>query len=932
MPDTIPNASSVFLPWVRQGAAGAIQNAETLSPTQAGRVSVPVKLRVNNAKDVNVTVGLLGPGEVTGLDRQQIVRTEPKPGTTTFESNFLAAIEFDRPDLPWLFTPAKADANGRLRPWLCLIVVKKQPGVSLRSDRAVPLAIVEIGTPAKPGDELPDLAESWAWAHAQISAAETATFDGLKNILATKPELSVSRLLCPRLLQPNTDYLACVVPAFEIGRKVALNEPIPMTDTAPQAPQPKDGLSPAWRQDATQVTLPVFYHWEFRTGPAGDFESLATLLEAREVPPQVGKRPMDVSTPGFKLPASPLPTKILELEGALRVPKAAQTPWPDAQRNAFQQELKKLLNTAAKQPTPLVAPPIYGSVLAGVTQVDNAGSPPRWVDELNLDPRQRVVAALGTRVVQSQQEELMASAWEQMGEIERANQRLRQEQLSLTINTVLHDKHFARLKEDALLQMAAPAQARIVWADPPVGGAPAQMLSLHQRIDSAIVPTAAVASVTRRLTRPRGAVSRRVVVQGVPGGLRIGTSFISTLNRPNDRFTLRTGGAITLNRISETVPQLAQIVRSENATARKILNADDQAPPAKDFKIIPEGEMMPPRRSQPLVDVDNAAARHFRQASATQQARINRLAIHDEVKPRLPLLEIAKSLLRRLDPVETVTLRERATITRAPSSGAPQGTRAALATSADQLRPILAAPDFPQPMYEVLRDLSQELLLPGLQHVPPNTATLLETNPKFVEAFMVGLNTEMGRELLWRGFPTDQRGTYFQLFWEGAQRDIKPIDQWDANPLGENLFGSAPDKNLVLLIRSDLLSRYPNAVIYAAKATGDPREPGPEEKYPIFRGTLQPDITFLGFDLTSEEATKDAGWFFIIQEQPTEPRFGFDKPEDFGARTYVSVALPPPASLTIEPPVEWRKNSAHMAIITRQQPVRVAIHATQMIP
>ena len=41
-------------------------------------------------------------------------------------------------------------------------------------------------------------------------------------------------------------------------------------------------------------------------------------------------------------------------------------------------------------------------------------------------------------------------------------------------------------------------------------------------------------------------------------------------------------------------------------------------------------------------------------------------------------------------------------------------------------------------MYEVLRDLSQELLLPRAW-TPPNTVTLLETNAKFVEAFMVGL-------------------------------------------------------------------------------------------------------------------------------------------------------------------------------------------------
>jgi hypothetical protein len=118
---------------------------------------------------------------------------------------------------------------------------------------------------------------------------------------------------------------------------------------------------------------------------------------------------------------------------------------------------------------------------------------------------------------------------------------------------------------------------------------------------------------------------------------------------------------------------------------------------------------------------------------------------------------------------------------------------------------------------------------------------------------MVGLNTEMGRELLWRGFPTDQRGSYFRQFWDGVQPDIEPIDRWGSNPLGANLLGPGPDENIVLLIRGDLLSRYPNAVIYAAEAIkgiDGRREPGPKEKYPIFRGTLQPDVTFLGFDLT----------------------------------------------------------------------------------
>ena len=45
-------------------------------------------------------------------------------------------------------------------------------------------------------------------------------------------------------------------------------------------------------------------------------------------------------------------------------------------------------------------------------------------------------------------------------------------------------------------------------------------------------------------------------------------------------------------------------------------------------------------------------------------------------------------------------------------------------------------------MYEALRDVSQDLLLPGLEAVKPNTVTLLETNPRFIEAYLVGLRRQ----------------------------------------------------------------------------------------------------------------------------------------------------------------------------------------------
>jgi hypothetical protein len=110
----------------------------------------------------------------------------------------------------------------------------------------------------------------------------------------------------------------------------------------------------------------------------------------------------------------------------------------------------------------------------------------------------------------------------------------------------------------------------------------------------------------------------------------------------------------------------------------------------------------------------------------------------------------------------------------------------------------------------------------------------------------------------------------------------------------------------VLVIRGELLKRYPNAVIYAHRARWQMRsgsiardlprqldDPGVADgqnpprdrvKTPLYEARVDPDITFFGFDLTVEEALGDPdatdpnrpGWFFVIKERPGEPRFGLD--------------------------------------------------------
>ena len=51
---------------------------------------------------------LVGPGDIVGINRRAVVRTEPRNGVTDFEPNYLAFIEFYDEDFPWRYTPARA--------------------------------------------------------------------------------------------------------------------------------------------------------------------------------------------------------------------------------------------------------------------------------------------------------------------------------------------------------------------------------------------------------------------------------------------------------------------------------------------------------------------------------------------------------------------------------------------------------------------------------------------------------------------------------------------------------------------------------------------------------------------------------------------------------------------------------------------------------
>src|SRR5688572_4588298 len=209
-----------FLPWVRRGLAVALDATDNLGVGGAlearGSAHIGVTLAGPHAATAitPVPMRLHGPGDVIGIDQRLVVRTDPKPNTTNFEPNYLPIVDFDPPDFAWMLTPAKAQGDRRLRPWLVLVVldVARTGRPAMAPGALMPSVRVRAADVAV---ELPDLAESWSWAHSQLVNDDAAQ---IQADLQGRPASNISRLVCPRRLKERTDYVACVVPAFEPGR------------------------------------------------------------------------------------------------------------------------------------------------------------------------------------------------------------------------------------------------------------------------------------------------------------------------------------------------------------------------------------------------------------------------------------------------------------------------------------------------------------------------------------------------------------------------------------------------------------------------------------------------------------------------------------------------------------------------------------------
>lgn len=1020
-------ANYTFLPWLRQGIANKITTADGDPGVKTrAKIKVDFSLETENVGGGNGTtpfskdIELYGPGDIIGIDSKVVIKNEPKNWITNFEPNYLPYIEFYDESFPWRYTPAAPGAD-RLRPWITLVILKEDDFADGKNIQGRPLPFITVpnaGTKFPPADQL------WAWAHVHINQSimdgekivETNTAqnaDRLQAIINANPDLASSRILCPMKLESNVGYHAFLIPTFETGRVAGLG-----MDAVAAAPHATFSAWETYTNRPEPDNYPVYYRWYFRTGDVGDFEYLVRLLKPQPIDKRVGRRDMDVQYPGSNLRGITNPELggILKLGGALKVPFATMTDgdktevlkyenWDqNGYPQPFQQDLAAFINLAddysqktsgdansasgldndvQENPDPLITPPLYGRWHAlterlltkrdgAVADYDN-----NWVHQLNLDPRWRVTAAYGTKVIQDNQENYMEAAWEQVGEILEANRKLKFAQFARLVSLSWYAKQITPLvkasAEKALL-FTAPVQSRVLNASSGV--------TISHEVSESVITRSVVSPSMRKIIRPGGRVIKKSLFEGAatPGNLitRINDGsvviappkvvpetlptvdkvadgmmpkdappFVLDLLRkyPNLKIWLliaiiiclllafATGftvfGGILFILIAVALGAfLFYISKWVKAVAHADVLAEDKQTPASvdqmplspDFKISLPGDNFTPSTGSS----DSEEALRFKGALKDSLLLVQTAKELGTIvpRPKINITVAADITYKAIDPAVTIPKMVFSSLY------IPARIKESLVEGFVE---VMAYPKIELPMYEPLKNTSKEYFLPNLNYISQNTISLMETNQKFIESYMVGLNHEFSRELLWREYPTDQRGSYFRQFWDVSSyfddknrdpdqlkeelKDIPPIHKWGkSSHLGDHdnrQQKGEKKEEVVLVIRGELLKKYPNAVIYAQKAkwvltsdghinnkverelidlTSTETPSRTQLKTPLYEARLEPDIYFFGFDLTVEEALggtgetdadKDKpGWFFCIKERPGEPRYGLDIDQD----------------------------------------------------
>lgn len=866
------SAKYTFLPYYRKG----LINRATAPAS--GRPEVSVKLTLNTGDDIEKSVQLTAPRDITGLNRAAIIKTYPTPNSLDMTPGDLAYVEFDAEDLPWRFTPG-APVENRLKPWLMLLAFKE--GEFEENFQSLPLPSFSILS--GPFKEM-DFEDAWAFAHVQLHPTDAS--GGITDPLSfiqENPDRCLSRILCPRRLDASTRYTAFLVPAFLAGQLAGLGQDPDDEDIdTPASPEDEDGPRP----------FPYYYRWTFTTAPDGDFETMARRLkpvssEDIELPTLDISNLQQTSTAPLAETELPMPSLFMPPNKSIGV-FTDQTV-----KEELIKKLERQQDGGGQSEAPIINfLPFYGRNYTGQSALSAIGND--WLSTINLDPRYRAIAQIGRKIVRENQETFMDWAWDLAGDaLEELNQKIKRAQFSSRLSQRVWDKHVAPRTGDELLGYSRPLHSKINV------DTEGDLKTLAHRVAHSVLSRGASDPAFRKVVR-----KAKVNTENRSIG-----AFISQM-RENE---LRAAG--------DKLP-LSVIPLIENMPDPEYLGGEESA--RENIKMVYDRT----RNDLPL---------HLNQESATFSNLL------DILRQATDPIERQKKLLE-----EEFTLEDE---------------------DLDTLTPFGISLSFSGvSLYNYFKEATPNLIFPKVNEVPADSVMLLEPNRAFIESLMLGVNQEMSEELKWREFPCSLTDTYFRQFWdytdsleEQQEEDISPIHEWDAGTaLGTHLEQGQSD-GLIVLVKSRLLEKFPNTVLYLRKAAfvdlkWQERELSDEESavlYPTFRAPVEPDmlmVRFEGADVNADAVKgndNDPGWFFVLEERPGEVRFGLDQYRVEEEETIDNLTswnnlswehVPDEVlshdsiSRTIDG-VTWgtETDSAQLAWILLQRPVQLAIHGSDLI-
>ncbi|HEX8497232.1 MAG TPA: hypothetical protein VF661_08570, partial [Actinomycetales bacterium] len=795
----------------------------------------------------------------------------------------------------------------------------------------------------------------------------------------------------------------------------------------------------------------------------GSFEALAEQLLPVVPPEGVGRRSLDTGSPGSGLDLPPGDHR-RDVYGPL-----VRLGDPTTDGRSWPAEAVAGLRTRVEGPDrvafgpdagtePEIGPTLYAGAHLARATVPAEGEEPAWARTLNLDPADRVVAGLGARVVQMDQDELMTSAWAQVHGVVAANAAISAAALGRYVTESLHRRHFGRMAAADLLVATARAHSRTMAAD--------DARTVAAQIGASALPPAVVGPVLRRLARPSGPVARFagadaqarvdatralrsdeagatrswVRAYAEPDGVRrIAPSTVraltellgqeaAALEQAVDGMaagafvtTVGTGGvdAAALQGLGDlaVAAELGEVLRTLLGALPSARDVDED--PGQHAAVVPvlAGQVLAVLRVGESRGIDRWSvwrhdAERLELGDEPDDERPGRvLTTSDRVREVLTTLwEVARQHVEldelRVDPSavealgglgrtedqrvvdlvrtvgdglvvdvppladprrESLVVGDLGLLARLdPRTTAVRRLRARLRTwpawlpgdwfDDTRLERVMVAPRFDHPMYEALDRYDREWLLPGVGGIDPQQmVTLLATNPRFVEAFLVGLNTEMARELLWREYPTDGRATSFRSFWTTQHELLQPVHAMGPGELGTHL-DARHAAATVLLVRGELVRRYPDVLVHAIPQTapGMPPDLLGAPATTLFRLHLAPDMLLVGLDLPAADVIaaddvdvhpepRAGSWWLVLSEHVGQPRFGLDDgPAPGGPRVRDSLtwgdfhhsgsflsAVGPLVDVTDAP--AGAEGAAWLAWTLFQQPSRVGFRAARMV-